>query len=162
MFGFWKKDDLRALNQRMGRFLNSVTFSDIDSERQRSEGRIRLAEPCVVFLFSEAEAPKSYAIGVTREVSLHGMSMLVEGELALEDFVLILNAGDDRIILKATCTRCVTHRFGLFTVGFVFSKLLSDKDYPAILDALTYLESPKDSTEDSTTNNSKNLLIAET
>lgn len=153
MFGFSKKDDLRALNQRMGRFLNSVTFSDLELERQRTESRVRLAEPCIAFLFDEAKAPRSYAVGVTREVSLHGMSMLVEGELALEDFVLVLNAGDDRIMLKATCMRCVPDRFGLFTVAFVFAKLLLEKDYPAIVDAITYLESPQSNSDDSTTVN---------
>lgn len=142
VFGFSKSSDLRALNQRMGRFLNSIRYSDLETEKQRTESRIRLAQPCIAFLFNEADAPRSYAIGITRDVSLHGMSMLVDGALEQGDYILIFGDDDGRIIVKANCMRCVRDRFGMFSLGSTFSKLLSESSYPAILKAVTYLDSP--------------------
>ena len=75
MFGFMrKKDDLIVLNQKLGRLLNDYCYADVGEEKQRSESRVRLGLPCVLFLFNEATDPKCYAVGVTSDISLHGVS----------------------------------------------------------------------------------------
>ncbi len=142
VFGFSKSSDLRALNQRMGRFLNSIRYSDLETEKQRSESRIRLAQPCIAFPFNEADAPRSYAIGITRDISLHGMSLLAEGALEKGDYILVFGDDDGQIMVKANCIRCVREKFGMFSLGFNFTKLLSEGAYPAILKAVAYLDSP--------------------
>ncbi len=91
MFGFLrKKDDLRALNQRMGRLLNSVQYSDLNNEKQRSESRTRVAQPCIVFRFDESSSPKSYTTGISSDISLHGMSLFVPDAIEHGDYILIL------------------------------------------------------------------------
>jgi c-di-GMP-binding flagellar brake protein YcgR len=143
VFGFSKSSDLRALNQRMGRFLNSIRYSDLETEKQRTESRIRLAQPCIGFPFSEADTPRSYAVGITRDISLHGMSMLVEGALEKGEYILVFGDDDGQIMVRANCIRCVREKFGMFSLGFTFSKLLSESAYPAILNAVAYLNSSK-------------------
>ncbi len=68
--------------------------------------------------------------------------MFVEGAMESGDYVLILGEGEDSVMLKATCKRSVRERFGMHSVGFAFSNVLSERDYPAILKAVAYLESP--------------------
>lgn len=143
MFGFMKeKDDLIVLNQKLGRLLNDYCYSDVGEEKQRSESRVRLGLPCVMFLFREAAEPKCYAIGVTSDISLHGVSLIVPDELDTVDYLLVLGPKDKRIYIKVTCKRCIPSDFGTFTVGIEFNKVLSANDYPAVVKAISIIEAP--------------------
>lgn len=144
MFGFSTKNhDLRALNQRLGKLLNSLHRSDLEAEKQRAESRVRLAKPCIIFLYKEARSPKSYAIGITSDISLHGVSLFAQDAIENEDCILMFGDGDSRILVRAACKRCVRDKFGLYSVGFEFSKLLRENDYPAIIHAATGLDAPE-------------------
>ncbi len=78
MFGFLRrKDEIVGLNQKLGRLLNDYCMTNFQEEKQRTESRTRLALPCAMFLFAEARDPKCYAVGVTSDLSLHGLSLVV-------------------------------------------------------------------------------------
>ena len=137
-----KKDDLVVLNQKLGRLLNDYCYSDVSEEKQRSESRVRLGLPCVLFLFSEVADPKCYAVGVTSDISLHGVSLIVPDELDTVDYLLVLGPADRRIYIKASCKRCVPGDFGTFTVGIEFTKVVSANDYPSVIKAISIIEAP--------------------
>ncbi len=143
VFGFMRKnDDLIVLNQKLGRLLNDYCYSEVGEEKQRSESRVRLGLPCVLFLFQEANQPQCYAVGVTSDISLHGVSLIVSEKLDTVDYVLVLGPKDKRIYLKVSCKRCEPSDFGTFTVGIEFTKVLSPNDYPAIVKAVSTIEAP--------------------
>lgn len=143
MFGFMrKKDDIVVLNQKLGRLLNDHCYAEVGSEKQRSESRVRLALPCAMFLFNEAAEPSCYAVAVTSDISLHGMSLYATDQLDTVEYVMVLGPKDKRLYIKASCKRCQPADFGTFSVGFEFIKILSPNDYPAIVKAVSGLESP--------------------
>ena len=144
MFGFMKKSgDLYALNQKLGRFLNDYCYTEIapDGEFKREETRTRVGLPCILFPMSEATEPRCYAIGVTTDVSLHGLSMITTEAVEQGDYMLILGPKDRRLYLKAVCKRSEASDFGTYQLGFQLIKPLSHLDYPAIIGAVGMLES---------------------
>ncbi len=58
------------------------------------------------------------------------------------DYVVVLGADDRRLYIKATCQRCIPSAFGTYTLGIEFKKMLSPRDFPALVEAVAMLEAP--------------------
>ncbi len=143
MFGFMrKKDDLFVLHQKLGRLLNDFCFTEVGDQSKRSESRTRVALPCLLFLFREADEPSCYATAVTSDLSLHGSLLIANECLEPTEYIVVLAAKDQRLYVRATCKRCAPGSLGTYTVGIEFTKILHPSDYPAIVKAVSTLESP--------------------
>lgn len=145
MLGFLKKNDnVLVLNQKLGRLLNDYCYAEVGDEMQRTESRMRLGLPCLLFLLDEADDPRCYASAVTSDISLHGVSLVVPEALDLVDYIFVIGPKERHIYIKSTCKRCEAGVFGTFTCGFQFHKVLSPNDYPAIVKAIAGIEAPID------------------
>ncbi len=141
MFGFSKKkDEFIALNQKLGRFLNELRRQELEGESLRSETRMRLALPCILFPFDQVDGPQCYLVGISSDISLHGLSLFATEPLEKASYLLVFGIEDQRVFIKGECKRCLPAAFGSFNIGFEFKQILRENDYQAIRRAIAEIE----------------------
>ena len=142
MFGFSKNNgDRDALVRKLGRLLNVYHKLDLEYEQTRSDSRIRLAIPCVMFPASEMRAPTRYALGVTVDISLCGLGLVTLDTLAGSgDYVLAFGPKDLRIYILATLKRVGADDFGAQSVAFSFKRILTPKEQATISATVAAIE----------------------
>ncbi len=141
MFGFSRKnDDVVALNQKVGRFLNMLTKEDVDAKHKRGESRSRVGVPCVLFLLSEMKSPHSYAVGVTCDISLRGLAMYLQDHLDIGEYILAFGQCDNRTYVAAKCQRCDKAEYGIYRAAFGFTRVLTPKEIVIVSESIRDLE----------------------
>lgn len=150
MWSFGKKSSKAlAVSQRMCRLINdSFSTSQLLAEQMAAHGRCESRSlrnlPCIIFLTSEADAPNCYAMGVTLDLSLQGISLVTHERLEPVSYIVVAGSAQYRVYLMGNCLYSRSLELSAYASGFALTEVLEPHSYPAVIRAVSLLETGED------------------